>query len=61
MPAVALKMELPPYKIDSSIPQYPLAGLVPVTGTYAMSPVYLDESVAPKSKEPPEEDSDAGT
>ena len=53
MPEVELRTDVEPYDTDRSMPQYSEAGDIEVTmGAYVSSPVYLLESVPPKSSEP---------
>ena len=52
MPEVELRTDVEPYDTDWSMPQYWEAWDVEVIGVYVSSPVYLLESVPPKSSEP---------
>ena len=52
IPAVSARMVVEPYAMDWSIPQNDLAGDVAVIGTYAMGPVVLPTSGAPKDNSP---------
>lgn len=52
IPDPFIKISLPPYDTDWSMPQYLLDGYVFVTGTYSSGPVVFDVSGAPHDNSP---------